>query len=263
MIKSKNEQSKKLRKQRLQIIYNVVISTLALSSVALVVADLNGWILLTNAPYKWIDTAILLFFTVDYVVRLIRSDDRRSFFLSNITDLLAIVPFSTLFSLFRFFRIFRILRVSKLLRFTKLLRGGAFLSVFNRRVKGILQTNGFIYILYANLVMILLASVTMVYAEKMTFLDALWWSFVTCTTVGYGDISPSSTLGRIVAVVLMLFGIGLVGMLTGSITTYFANSGQKSMVKSETNDELEKLISAASDEEREKILEITKIILKK
>ena len=166
MIKCKNEQSKKLRKQRLQIIYNVVISTLALSSVVLVVADLNGWIFLTNAPYKWIDTAILLFFAVDYVVRFIRSDDHRSFFLSNITDLLAIIPFSTLFSLFRFFRIFRILSVSKFLRFTKLLRGGAFLSVFNRRVKGILQTNGFIYILYANLVMILLASVTMAYAEK-------------------------------------------------------------------------------------------------
>ncbi len=102
----------------------------------------------------------------------------------------------------------------------------------------------------------------MVYAEKMTFLDALWWSFVTCTTVGYGDISPSSMLGRIVAVLLMLFGIGLIGMLTGSITTYFANSGQKSMEKPETTDELEKLISTASDEEREKILEITKIILK-
>ena len=96
MIKSQNEQSKKLRKQRLQIIYNVVISTLAFSSVALVVADLNGWIFLTNAPYKWIDTAILLFFTVDYVVRFIRSDDHRSFFLSNITDLLAIIPFSPL-----------------------------------------------------------------------------------------------------------------------------------------------------------------------
>ncbi len=49
----------------------------------------------------------------------------------------------------------------------------------------------------------------------------LWWSIVTATTVGYGDISPSTGLGRLIALILMATGIGLLGMITGSIATYF------------------------------------------
>jgi voltage-gated potassium channel len=51
--------------------------------------------------------------------------------------------------------------------------------------------------------------------EKMDLNDAIWWAFVTATTVGYGDISPASPGGRIVAVVLMLVGIGFISTLTG------------------------------------------------
>ena len=57
----------------------------------------------------------------------------------------------------------------------------------------------------------------------MRFIDALWWSFVTASTVGYGDISPQTGLGRLIASILMLVGIGTIGMLTGTIATYFTN----------------------------------------
>ncbi|MBD3183624.1 hypothetical protein GF312_15140 [Candidatus Poribacteria bacterium] len=51
--------------------------------------------------------------------------------------------------------------------------------------------------------------------------DAVWWSFVTVTTVGYGDISPVTIGGRIVAVVVMIFGIGFLGMFTATIASIF------------------------------------------
>lgn len=54
-----------------------------------------------------------------------------------------------------------------------------------------------------------------------TFGDALWWAIVTATTVGYGDIAPVTPIARVIAVVLMLVGIGTLGMITGSIATYF------------------------------------------
>lgn len=60
--------------------------------------------------------------------------------------------------------------------------------------------------LYVSSVLVLVSSFIMIYTEGKSFLDALWWSIVTVTTVGYGDISPATSIGRVMAVVLMIFG---------------------------------------------------------
>lgn len=51
--------------------------------------------------------------------------------------------------------------------------------------------------------------------------DALWWAFVTITTVGYGDFYPVSHEGRVVAVILMTSGVGLFGTFTGFVASWF------------------------------------------
>ena len=78
--------------------------------------------------------------------------------------------------------------------------------------------------------------------------DALWWAFVTSTTVGYGDISPSTGAGRIVAVILMLMGIGLVSMLTGTIATYFTIQNEKTG-RDKKLDTLDRLTAGMTEEE--------------
>jgi len=61
-----------------------------------------------------------------------------------------------------------------------------------------------------------------------TFFDAVWWSVVTLTSLGYGDIYPVTTEGRIVGMFLMFFGIILIGVIAGSITRhYFEVRNQK------------------------------------
>ena len=54
-----------------------------------------------------------------------------------------------------------------------------------------------------------------------SFGDAIWWAIVTATTVGYGDVSPVSSEGRVIAVCLMLIGIGTIGIFTATVASYF------------------------------------------
>ncbi len=170
----------------------------------------------------WAGTANLTIwgvFVVDYFARLAMARDRRRFMRRNIPDLIAIVPLD----IFRVARLARLARLVRLTRLVRATRAGVVLWRVSKRVRGILHTNGLGKLLVATTVVIACGGAVIWWAEPgiATFQDGVWWSIVTATTVGYGDISPSTSAGRIVAVVLMLVGIGTVGMITGSIATYF------------------------------------------
>ena len=85
-----------------------------------------------------------------------------------------------------------------------------------------------------------------------TFGDGIWWALVTVTTVGYGDITPATTLGRLVAGTLMFFGLGLIATVTAIVSAKFVQN----YVDHHTNDDvLEKLQELESEIEKLKALE--------
>ncbi len=200
--------------------YEIFIATLALIAVTLTLLDIVGYIAIgSSIILATIDTGILTIFAIDYVTRLYLSKSKKKFVRENIFDLIAIIPFNSMFRVFRVFRMFRVLKITKLIRLVSLT------AKVRDKTKTFLNTNGFIYILYITIFTVMLGAVGGYYAERNhsinSFGDALWWSFVTATTVGYGDISPTTTIGRIIAAILMVVGIGFIGMLTGTIATYF------------------------------------------
>jgi voltage-gated potassium channel len=71
-------------------------------------------------------------------------------------------------------------------------------------------------------------------AKIKTAGDALWWGIATITTVGYGDRYPVTTGGRIVAVVLMISGIGLFGVFSGLAASFFVGTKQKEVIREES-----------------------------
>lgn len=191
---------------RLRWVYEAVMIGLALLVVALLVRpDSPG----VNAA----NLVIWVVFVVDFAVRIALSGDRLRWLRRNIPDLIAILPLD-------FFRIARLARLARLFR---LLRAVRVLWRVSATIRGVLRTNGLAWVLATATTVVVAGALLIRLVEPGlgSFGDALWWSIVTATTVGYGDLSPETVLGRIVAAVLMLVGIGTIGMITGSIATFF------------------------------------------
>ncbi len=90
------------------------------------------------------------------------------------------------------------------------------------RLFNLLKRENIHRILFYAVFVVLSGSLLIMYFEKkIPFADALWWSIVTMTTVGYGDVSPGTPGGRIVGIFVMLSGIGLLGLLTATIAGMF------------------------------------------
>ncbi|WP_263296625.1 ion transporter [Limosilactobacillus reuteri] len=197
--------------------YDISMALLAIISIVLIVLDYAHEINIISPPYSIIDNSILIIFAVDYFVRLFYAKDKKRFFKENIFDLLSIIPVNNLFYVFRMARIGRAFRLLKLLRIFRLVG-------LTGRLHKFLKTNGLVYYLYISLTVILIASSLYCISEKVSFGTALWWSITTATTVGYGDVSPTTGLGKAAAVLLMFLGIGFIGMLTSSLTNFFDTS---------------------------------------
>ncbi len=207
--------------------YDILMSILALSTITILMIQ-DKASPSTQEMLGVLDSVIWGIFVVDYVVRFARSDDKISYIKANVIELIAILPFDAALKGLRALRLVRVTRASRLFRVFRSVRAFAYLNRLNNRISDFLQTNQFHSVLWFTFSTIFLGAVAISYVDAMPFEDALWWSFVTTTTVGYGDISPSSVSGRLIAVILMMVGIGFLGMLTGTIATYFIRPQKKS-----------------------------------
>jgi voltage-gated potassium channel len=167
------------------------------------------------------DTIICVVFIGDFAARLARARDKRHFLKWNWIDLLASVPNVEWLRTGRLVRVFRALRA---FRSARLVVG----YLFRRRASGTLATAAAVaFVVWFFSSVAILAVETDREANIRTASDALWWSFTTITTVGYGDKYPVSAEGRLIAAVLMIAGVGLFGTFTAAIASAFVTSEEK------------------------------------
>jgi voltage-gated potassium channel len=197
---------------------NLGITGLVLLSSAIFVAETYGLPEAVRSRLEMIDQAILYLFAVEYVVRLWCAENKLKYCLSlyGIIDLLAILPlFIGVFDI-RFIRVFRWFRVLRLIRF---LEGKTIVGYVSQEDSAIVTR-----ILLTLFIIIFVFSGLIYQAEHpknpekfATFLDAVYFSIATMTTVGFGDVTPATELGRFLTIVMILTGIALIPWQLGDL----------------------------------------------
>lgn len=187
----------------------------------------------SNPFFDIIDTITVVIFIIDYIMRLITADLKmqqgaKSFIYYPFTpiaiiDLISILPSMSLINsgwrllkIFRLFRTFRVFRVFKAFRYSKSIQ--IFVRVFRKEKDSLLTIFG-IAILY-----ILISALVVLNVEPETFgnyFRAVYWATISLTTMGYGDIYPTSIQGQIVTMISSFIGIAIIAMPAGVITAGF------------------------------------------
>lgn len=168
-----------------------------------------------------LDTLICGFFISEFFYRLWRAPDRWYFVKWNWIDLIASIP---AIEALRWGRLFRVLRILRAIRSSRIILR----YLLQRRKESVFKT-----MLLVSLVLMIFSSIAVLILESgsdgniKTPSDAMWWAFVSLTTVGYGDKYPVTVEGRIVAMVLVTAGVGLFGTVSGYIAAYFIEPEQK------------------------------------
>ena len=166
------------------------------------------------------DLISCVIFLIDWFGRLRYSDKKLKFALINSLDLIASIPLLFLFDYFKEYEFIRFIQFIKIIKII----GGVSRIVYYIKTDQIYSFK-LLYSLFF-IAIIISAPILILEVERgigniKTAEQSLWWTYCTFTTIGYGDFFPSTTAGRVIAVLVSLGGIGMFGMISSLILEHF------------------------------------------
>jgi len=183
----------------------------------------------TRLVLRIIEVFCVVVFTIEYILRIYCSDKTSEFIFSfyGIIDFLAILPFYLALGVD--LRSLRALRFLRLFRIFKLMRYNRALAHFSRAINSAKEE--ILLFLFVTLILIYFSAVGIYYFENpaqpehfSSIFDSLWWAIITLTTVGYGDVYPITTGGKMFTFFILMIGLGIVAIPTGIISSALTKS---------------------------------------
>lgn len=194
----------------------------ALATLPLTLIEAQGGATVFTIALLWV---VWIVFLIEYATLFALARSRRAFVRGHLLELAVVM--------LTFPGWPTVLWLARLARLTRVLRSARLLVVGARLIPALQRTigrKGLLYVGALTAVLIVFAGAAMVVVEPRTvkgdFADGVWWALATATTVGYGDISPSTVWGRVLAGLLMVSGIGLTATLAASIAAHFVGNDQ-------------------------------------
>jgi voltage-gated potassium channel len=220
-----------------------ILTLILLNIIAVIIGSVQSIEARFHSALRWFEIFSVVVFTVEYIARLwacvsqadyMRPVSGRLRFMLRpiaIIDLLAVLPFYLTFltadlRILRALRLFRLFRIAKFGRYSSSLR--LFGQVFRNKKEELTVT------MMVMLMMIIMSASFMYFAENEAQPDkfpdipsTVWWSVMTLTTVGYGDVFPITPLGRGLTMVIAILGIGMFALPVGIFGAGFVEEIQK------------------------------------
>ncbi len=225
--------------------------------------------------FMYFEIFSVIIFSIEYLARIWASAAKKDtvykttlgkrfsyiFSFTGIIDFLAIVP--SILALFIVSVDLRWLRVLRLLRLLKISHYSTALEDLWSAISH--ERSSFVAALYLFAIALFFSSAMMYVAEHnaqpdkfRSIPETMWWSLITLTTVGYGDVSPLTPAGKVIGAITAIMGVCVVALLTGIVANAFANqvARRKAILEAEVANAL--LDGEISDEEEEKIESLRK-----
>lgn len=212
----------------------VLLGVILLSVIIVMLETVKGFDIKYHHELIILEWVITVFFTLEYILRIISIQKPWKYIFSfyGIIDLIATIPMY--FSLFFVgTSVLTVVRALRLLRLFKILKHPQFSSQSTHLKEALIASKGkiLIFIYFMLISSIIIGSVMYVVEGKeggfTSIPISIYWTIVTLTTVGYGDISPITPLGQAIASVVMIMGYGIIAVPTGIVSAEFANSNRK------------------------------------
>ena len=215
------------------LLFDVFIQTLIiLSLISFSIETLPNLSQNTISILNVFETISIAIFTIEYLARLYVSDRKLAYIISfyGLVDIIAILPYFILSGIdLRSIRIFRLLRVFRIL---KLFRFNDSIITMKKAFANI--KNELLLFTFLTMIVLYVASVGIYFFEKdaqpeqfKSIFHCMWWAIATLTTVGYGDIYPITTGGKIFTSIITLIGIGIVAIPTGLLASSLTSISKK------------------------------------